>query len=192
MTEIGPESGWDRHALLAGTIALLAAERCVELAVSRRNLARLRAGGIEHEASSGAAEYAFMVAVHVLFLAAPLVEADWRGLRGPPNVAIAAVAAIVLAQALRWWTIRTLGQRWNARAVVAPSLGAVHHGPFRFARHPNYIAVQLEFFALPFVGGTFVSGVAIYFANAVLLARRRRQEERLLARIPGWREGFER
>jgi methyltransferase len=186
------EHFWSQNALLAGTVAVLTIERVVELVVSHRNLARLRANGTPHEASSSSIEYAAMVLVHVLFLACPLLEALSR----PPDVLIepnlAAVGAIAVAQALRWWTIRTLGPRWNARAVVAPSLGAVHDGPYRFLRHPNYLAVNLEFLALPLVGGTLWSGTAIFLANLVLLARRKRQEERLLARIPGWREGFER
>ena len=183
---------WDRSSLLAGTVAVLAIERGVELVVSRRNLARLRANGTPHAASSGVAEYAIMVLVHVLFLACPLIELNLRGPRLPKLVALGALASIVAAQALRWWTIRTLGPRWNARAVVAPSLGAVHGGPYHFMRLPNYLAVSIEFASLPLVGGTLWSGVSIFLANAVLLARRKRQEERLLAQIPGWREGFER
>ncbi|HTF89927.1 MAG TPA: isoprenylcysteine carboxylmethyltransferase family protein [Planctomycetota bacterium] len=186
------ELAWDRSTMLAGTVAFLAVERTFELALSHRNLTRLRASGAAHEASSGAAEYALMVAVHTLFLFCPLLEVKLRGMRGPDSLALAGIAAIAAAQVLRWWTIRTLGLRWNARAVVAPSLGVVHGGPYRFLRHPNYLAVMVEFAALPLVGGTWLGGGAIFLANTWLLARRRRQEEELLARIPGWREGFER
>lgn len=182
----------DRDKLLTAMIAFLVLERGAELLLSRQNLARLRASGAPHAASSSVAEYTVMVVVHVLFLVAPAIEVKLRGMRLPDSVALAASCAIVVAQVLRWWTIRTLGPRWNARAVVAPSLGAVHGGPYRFLRHPNYLAVNLEFAALPFVGGSLWSGALIFGANAVLLWRRRRQEENLLARIPGWREGFAR
>lgn len=183
---------WDRDQLLAAVLVGLALERGCELVLSHNNLARLRASGTPHAASSSLTEYAVMVVVHVLFLGAPAIEVYLRGMRLPDSVALTATCAIVFAQLLRWWTIRTLGPRWNARAVVAPALGAVHAGPYRFLRHPNYLAVQLEFAALPFVGGSLWSGALIFFANAVLLWRRMRQEEDLLARIPGWREGFAR
>jgi methyltransferase len=148
---------------------------------------------VPHEAASSSAEYAVMALVHALLLACPLLELQRLGAGVSSAVTSAvAIAALALAQALRWWTISTLGVRWNARAVVAPSLGAVHDGPYRFLRHPNYLAVTLEFAALPFVAGTWRSGALLFVANAVLLARRMRQEERLLARVPGWREGFER
>jgi isoprenylcysteine carboxyl methyltransferase (ICMT) family protein YpbQ len=40
---------------------------------------------------------------------------------------------------------------------------------------------------LPWVAGTFVSGAALFLANALLLRRRIRQEQRLMAEVPGWR-----
>ncbi len=186
------EFGADRGTLLIGAIALLALERGAELIVSHRNLARLKANGTPCMASSSAAEYSAMVVVHVLFLAAPWIEFSLRGERPIPWYAYAAIAALLAAQGLRWWTIWTLGPRWNAPAVVAPSLGAVHGGPYRFLRHPNYLAVALEFAALPWVGGTWYSGAVLFAANALLLARRKRQEEGLLAQVPGWSAGFER
>lgn len=186
------EAGLDRNALLVGVLAVLALERGIELVVSARNLARIEASGTPHRAASDGLEYAWMVVVHVLFVVCPWLEVHWRGMRLPDEVALVAAFAIAAAQALRWWTIRTLGPRWNARAVVAPALGAVHGGPYRFLRHPNYLAVTIEFAALPFVGGTLWSGALIFLANAVLLWRRKRQEERLLAQIPGWEAGFAR
>ncbi|MBK8180488.1 MAG: hypothetical protein IPK67_16665 [Planctomycetes bacterium] len=182
----------DRTLLFCATLGLLAAERLVELFVSHRNLRRLERERVPHTASSSGSEYLVMVVVHGLFLAAPIVEVAFRGHRGSTATALGAVAVVLAAQGLRWWTIATLGPRWNARAVVAPSLGAVHGGPYRFLRHPNYLAVMLEFAALPFVSGTLLGGAAVFAANAVLLLRRIRQEERLLARVPGWREGFQR
>ena len=185
-------SSIDRTWLVGAVVVALALERLGELALSHRNLARLERDGVARFASSSGGEYGAMVLVHTLFVLTPPIEIWLRGMRGDGTTALAAVAAIAAAQALRWWTILTLGPRWNARAVVAPSLGAVHGGPYRFVRHPNYVAVILEFAALPFVGGTWISGGVLFLANAVLLARRVRQEERLLAAVPGWAEGFRR
>jgi len=186
------EPYWDPAPLLLGTVVVLAIERVVELVVSHRNIARLRAENIPHAAASSSLEYAAMVLVHVLFLACPLLLLIQRTVSPTAEMAIVGVTAIAAAQLLRWWTIRTLGLRWNARAIVAPSLGAVHTGPYRFMRHPNYLAVTIEFAALPLAFGAWKSGALIFAANAVLLVRRIRQEERLLAKVPGWREGFAR
>lgn len=181
------EPGWDRGQLLWGTLALLALSRLCELWISQRNLARLRASGAPSRAASSAFEYALMVALHVVYLSAPPLELAFAGERGPRWPTGIAVLLIVLAQALRGWSIHALGPRWNARAVVAPSLGVVHDGPYRFMRHPSYLAVLVEFAALPWIAGTFVSGAALFLANALLLGRRIRQEQHLMAEVPGWR-----
>lgn len=181
-----PEASWDRGVLLWAMLALLACSRLGELLVSQRNLARLRASGVPQRAASSPLEYGLMVALHVLYLLAPLVEFHWRGERGPRWPLPLAIVLLAAAQGLRLWSIRALGPRWNARAVVAISLGAVHDGPYRFLRHPSYLAVAVEFAALPWIAGTFISGALLFCANAVLLARRIRQEERLMSEVPGW------
>ena len=65
-------------------------------------------------------------------------------------VAIPAVALVALANALRFWVIASLGVQWNVRVVAStPALGVVTGGPYRFVRHPNYVAVFVELAALP-------------------------------------------
>ena len=46
----------------------------------------------------------------------------------------------LLATALRWWVIRTLGAHWNVEVMASAPLGVVTSGPFRWVRHPNYLA----------------------------------------------------
>ena len=43
----------------------------------------------------------------------------------------------LLANALRWWVIFTLGSHWNVRVMDSAGLGVVTSGPFRFVRHPQ-------------------------------------------------------
>jgi methyltransferase len=54
-------------------------------------------------------------------------------------------------------------------------------GPYRWLRHPNYLAVVLEFVAIPLVHGAWVAAVVFSLANLVVLAIRIRVEERALA-----------
>ena len=54
------------------------------------------------------------------------------------------VAVVLATQALRWWCISTLGRRWNTRIVVIPGMPLVDRGPYRWLRHPNYVAVVVE------------------------------------------------
>ena len=145
-------------------IAAVALERLAELVISRRNLAWAKShGGYE----SGFGHFPFMVVLHTGLLVACLVEAAQRPFI--PVLGWSMFAVVVLAQALRWWCIATLGHRWNTRIVVIPGLPLVGSGPYRWLRHPNYVAVVAEGIALPLVHTSWVTAVVFTVLNAALL-----------------------
>ena len=82
--------------------------------------------------------------------------------------------------ALRYWAILTLGERWNTRVIVVPEQPPVTAGPYRFVRHPNYVAVVIEVAALPLVHCAWMTALFATVANAFLLAARIRHEEHAL------------
>ena len=93
---------------------------------------------------------------------------------------------VLASQGLRWWCIATLGPRWNTRVIVVPGLPLVDRGPYRWLRHPNYVAVVVEGIALPLVHSCWVTAVVFTALNAVLLARFRiPAEERALVLAAG-------
>ena len=94
----------------------------------------------------------------------------------------------MLAQALRYWAITTLGPRWNTRVIVLPGSAPVTGGPYRFVRHPNYVAVVAELFFLPLVHGAWWTALFFSLANAWLLTVRIRVEERALGDL--WQRHF--
>jgi len=61
-------------------------------------------------------------------------------------------------------------------------------GPYRYLRHPNYVAVALEMAALPLAGSAPISAALLSAANTLVLIPRVRGEEALLDAIPGYRE----
>lgn len=145
-------------------IAAVALERLAELVISRRNLAWARnQGGFE----SGFGHYPFMVVLHTGLLVACLVEAAQR--RFIPALGWSMFAVVVLAQALRWWCIITLGPRWNTRIVVIAGVPLVSSGPYRWLRHPNYVAVVVEGIALPLVHSAWITAIVFTVLNAGLL-----------------------
>jgi methyltransferase len=147
-------------------VGLVAAGRAVELAVARRHtVSLLSAGGVEH----GRAHYPFMVALHAALLAGCVVE-PWVADRPYAPIRFAAGAlAVAAAAALRWWTIATLGGRWTTRVVVVPGRPLVSGGPFRFLRHPNYLAVAIEVAALPLAVGAWMTALLGTLLNGILL-----------------------
>jgi methyltransferase len=88
---------------------------------------------------------------------------------------------------LRYWAVATLGERWNTRVLVVPGEPAVTGGPYRYLRHPNYVAVALEMAALPLVHGAWLTALVWSAASAALLARRIPREEAGLARYADYR-----
>jgi methyltransferase len=91
------------------------------------------------------------------------------------------LAVVLLAQALRWWCIATLGERWNTRVIVIPGLPLVSSGPYRWFRHPNYVAVVAEGLALPLVHTAWVTALAFTVLNTWLLRVRIGVENQALA-----------
>lgn len=157
-------------------ILAVAVERLVELFVSRRNLAWARRhGGREY----GFGHYPFMVVLHTGLLVACLIEAAHRSFI--PALGWPMIAVVVLAQALRWWCIAVLGPRWNTRVIVVPGLPLVERGPYRWLRHPNYVAVVLEGIALPLVHSAWITAVVFTVVNAGLLRVRISSENAALA-----------
>jgi methyltransferase len=145
-------------------IVVVAAERLAELVVAKRNLAwALKRSGREY----GFGHYPFMVVLHTGLLLGCLVEAAHRPFI--PLLGWPMFVAVLLAQALRWWCIATLGPRWNTRIIVIPGLPLVDRGPYRWLRHPNYVAVVLEGIALPLVHTAWVTGLVFTVVNAGLL-----------------------
>ena len=72
--------------------------------------------------------------------------------------------------------------------MILPDSEPVSSGPFKRLRHPNYLAVIIEFAALPLVHSAWVTAVVFSLANAAVLARRIRVEEVGLRRTPGYEE----
>lgn len=161
-------------------VVLVGLERLAELVVSNRNAAwSLERGGRE----TGQGHYPFMVVLHSGLLVGMLVEAWVRRPDVPVTLAWSMLALAVASQVLRWWCITSLGRRWNTRVIVVPGLAPVTGGPYRFFRHPNYVAVVVEGVALPLVHGAWITAVVFTVLNAALLTVRIRVEEQALATL---------
>jgi methyltransferase len=158
-------------------IAALAVERCFELWLSRRNAAwAIRAGAVEY----GAEHLVWMKLLHTGFFIGCVAEVWLLARSFVPWLGVTCLIAAALAQGLRYWTIATLGRRWNVAVLVLPGVPAVASGPFRFLRHPNYLAVVVEGVVVPLVHGAFITAAVFTGLNAALLAVRISCEERAL------------
>lgn len=170
--------------LLLAYLVVLALERAVELAVSRRHLRRLRARGAREV---GARHFGWFIALHALYPLGLVLEVA-SGAR--PGTAWPLWLAVWLgAQALRISAMHALGERWNVRIVVLPGEPPVRSGIYRWLAHPNYLAVALEFVAAPLLFGAWRTAFAASCFNAMVLAVRIPAEERALREAAGSTSG---
>lgn len=159
-------------------VLAVGAERLAELRLSLRHARwAFERGGVE----SGQRHYPPMVLLHTgLLVAAPLevfiLDRPFLPWLGWPMLAV-----VLGAQALRWWCIATLGVRWNTRVIVVPGMPLVTAGPYRWLRHPNYVAVVAEGVALPLVHTAWLTALVFSVLNAWLLRVRVTTENRALA-----------
>jgi methyltransferase len=163
-------------------LAAVLLQRLLELRLARQNSRYLRAqGGYE----VGQEHYKFMVMLHVLFLLSLTLEVLLTR-RTLPGWWWFPFSLFLLAQAGRYWCIRSLGRYWNTRIYLLPGASLVKRGPYRFLRHPNYIIVAVELFTLPLTFGAYATACLFSCLNAWMLLRLRiPTEEQALARAYG-------
>lgn len=166
-------------ALILLGVALVAAQRLLELRVSRRNERRVRLrGAVEY----GRSHYPAMVALHALWLVSTLAESVLRGPE-PPALWYVPLAAFLLVQPLRYWAILSLGESWNVRVLVVPGARRLRRGPYRYLPHPNYLVVAVEVAAFPLIFGAWTTALVFTVLNAAFLYVRVRAEERALQEL---------
>jgi methyltransferase len=154
-------------------VCLVALQRLAELVWARRNTARLRRlGAIEADAVG----YPPFVLLHAAWLAslALLVPAAIS-----PRWPILGLFALL--QLGRVWVILSLGHLWTTRILTLPDARLVRTGPFRWLRHPNYLLVIVEFAVLPLAFGAVAIAAIFSALNLMLIIRRVRIEDRVLA-----------
>lgn len=163
------------------------AERLAELVLSKRHQRQMEAEGVKKVAEP---HFRWMVAVHAGVLVAAYLEVVLLNRPFVPAIAAAMGGVFLMATAMRFWVIRTMRTHWNVEVMASAPLGVVTHGPYRFIRHPNYLAVVLELVAIPMIHGAWLTAVVGTIANAWVLAQRLAVEERVLLADERYREAM--
>lgn len=85
------------------------------------------------------------------------------------------------AKGLKFWAIANLGTRWTFRVLVPPASTLVTTGPYRYLRHPNYVAVIGEIAAIMVALQAWAPGIIAIAVFVSLIRQRIKVEERALA-----------
>jgi len=102
-----------------------------------------------------------------------------------PLLSSIGIGLFLLGFLLRRWAILTLGPYWSVQIELRPDQPLIRTGPYRFIRHPNYVALVLEVLGLPLIGNASYTFVAVVLCYSPLIFFRLVAEERaLLAAFP--------
>ena len=161
--------------LLAAVFVPMLIEARVAASNERTQFAR---GGVEPAGDV----YAIMRVAYPAVFIAMIAEDLWRGAVVVPFAElIPGLVCFVLAKLLKWWAIFSLGDAWTFRVVVRPGAPLVASGPYRWLRHPNYVAVIGELAGVALMSGARITGPLGTLAFGALMFRRIVIEERALA-----------
>jgi len=167
-------------ALYIALVTAAAIIAILERVHARRNEARLLNEGAEEVAPW---VFRLMAPVYSLIFPASVAEHLLMAEHPPLSFAASMVLLFFLAKGLKSCAILSLGDLWTMRVILPRPLRVVTGGPYRYLRHPNYVAVLLEVTTLPLAGGAFITaaaGSALFLA--LLWVRVRTEEAALLAR----------
>ena len=161
---------------MALVTVLVVVPMLVETTVSSRNEARLRAAGAVEPPGD---VYRIMVVAYPAAFVAMVAEGALRGAESDAWLR-AGLAVFVIAKALKYWAIGSLGPRWTFRVLVPPGSARTLSGPYRWFAHPNYVAVAGELVGVALAAHAVVSGPAAVGGFTYLMLRRIRVEEAAL------------
>ena len=142
---------------------------------SRHDRALRAAGALE----PGDDVYPLMRIAYPAGFLAMAFEAEVRGAR-VNMVWAAGLVVFLLAKAIKYWAIATLGPRWTFRVLVPPASSRIMTGPYRFMWHPNYVGVIGELVGMGIMAQAPISGAVTVVVFLMLILARIRVEERAL------------
>jgi methyltransferase len=148
----------------------------VELRISQRNEKRLRGEGAIEPPDD---VYQSMRFVYPLCFIGMAAEGWLRG-ASPHLIPVAGLLVLLASKALKTWVIVSLGSKWSFHVLVRPRHRLVTRGPYRYLRHPNYLAIVGEIVGMALLVGASITGVISLGAMGFLLRRRITVEERAL------------
>ena len=152
---------------------VLISQRLIELLIAKRNEKILKAqGAIEFDKNG----YKAIAVMHVAFFISLISEKVFFQ-RTLNTYWIVFAVLFTGAQVLRYWAIKGLGVYWNTKILVLPNHKLVNSGPYKYLRHPNYIAVVIEFAVIPLIFSCYLTAFVFSVINLILLRRRIKIEE---------------
>jgi len=161
--------------------AFLISQRVLELFLAKRNEQIVKSKGALEFDRDG---YKYIVAMHVAFFISLALE-KFSLQRELNKFWVLFLFIFFIAQTLRYWAISSLGVYWNTKVLVVPNFHIITKGPYKYLKHPNYIAVIIEIAVIPSIYSCYLTSILFSIINFILVRRRIEIEENALGNISG-------
>jgi methyltransferase len=161
--------------------AFLISQRILELFLAKRNEQIVKSKGALEFDRDG---YSYIVVMHVAFFISLVLE-NFLLERELNRFWVLFFLIFLIAQLLRYWAIYSLGVYWNTKVLVVPGAELTTKGPYRYLKHPNYVAVVVEIAVIPLIFSCYFTSILFSITNLILVRRRIGIEESALESISG-------
>ena len=168
-------------------LSIIILQRIIELLIAKRNEKWMKSQGAFE---AGASHYPYMVAMHVFFFIALIIEVLFFH-RELSAIWTIWLGIFLAAQILRVWCLASLGKFWNTKIIILPSAKVVRRGPYKWLRHPNYIIVATELLVLPLLFNAIFTAVVFSLLNIWMMTIRIPAEEKALKEATNYTEEFQ-
>lgn len=184
---------FQRYYLLFLLLILL--QRVFEIFLSKRNEKKLFARSDKNQFKEYASEKILPMKIfHALWFVSLIIElllqkSNTVMLGSSLEVAVfvfLGTILVVLSQVLRLLSVLALGERWTIKVIGPVKINeaimqreTVKKGIYKFLRHPNYIAVIVEFIAIPIIAKLYVTLIIFSIINLFIIRDRVKLENRI-------------
>jgi len=170
-------------------LAAFALRKLADARRSRRNVAALAAS--RRLVPGEDRTYRGFLVTHVAFFTLTPLEIVWLNPGFHPALGIPMALLFLAASLLRRWAIAHLSANWSSQVAVDADLAPATGGPYRYVRHPNYLAMSVELTALGLMLSAYASTLIVAVLNAVAVHARIREEEAALFQVPAYRDAMQ-
>ena len=159
-------------------ILLIIIQRITEMRISKRNeKILLQKGAIEF----GKSHFKFLIILHALFFVSMVIEYSLRAkIIELTLYNVILFSFVVILQAFRFSTIKSLGIYWTIRIYRVPGEPLIKTGLYKYLKHPIYIIVILEIIIIPLVFNLYLTSIIFTVLNLIAITVRITVENKAL------------
>ena len=159
-------------------ILLIIIQRITEMRISKRNeKILLQKGAIEF----GKSHFKFLIMLHALFFISMVIEYSLRAkIIELTLYNVLLLSFVVILQAFRFSTIKSLGIYWTIRIFRVPGEPLIKTGLYKYLKHPIYIIVILEIIIIPLVFNLYLTSIIFTVLNLIAITVRITVENKAL------------